>query len=175
MAGARASGRPPGWWYPWIFVGGMLIVVAVNAVMAIVAVGTFSGLETTDHYRKGLAYQEALDATARQADRGWHVEVDFQPRPAGSKSVGEGSAQSGGDLALVFSDRDGVPLDRLEVEAQFTRPTQAGFDQTAVLDSEGGGRYRASISFPMPGQWDLRILARRDDAHFQSTLRLLVP
>ncbi|HOT83126.1 MAG TPA: FixH family protein, partial [Candidatus Defluviicoccus seviourii] len=57
MAGAKASGRPPGWWYPWIFVGGMLIVVAVNAVMAIVAVGTFSGLETTDHYRKGLAYQ----------------------------------------------------------------------------------------------------------------------
>lgn len=175
MAGGRASGRSPGWWYPWIFVGGMLIVVAVNAGMAIVAVGTFSGLETTDHYRKGLAYQDALDATARQADRGWHVEVDFRPRPAGSKSDGVSNGQSGGDLAVVFSDRDGQPLDRLEVEAQFTRPTQAGFDQTAVLDSEGSGRYRASVSFPLPGQWDLRILARRDDAHFQSTLRLLVP
>jgi nitrogen fixation protein FixH len=149
----------------------MLIVIAVNAVLAIVAVGTFSGLETTDHYRKGLAYQDALDAAARQADRGWRVQVDFQPRPADRASGGE----SGGELALVFSDRDGQPLERLEVEAQFARPTQAGFDQTVVLDQDGGGRYRTSISLPMPGQWDLRILARRDDARFQSTYRLLVP
>lgn len=171
MTGARPAGRPPGWWYPWIFVGGMLIVIAVNVVLVIFAVGTFSGLETTDHYRKGLAYQDALDATARQAELGWTAQVDFRPRPPG----GESGGQSSGELALQFSDRDGQPLERLEVEAQFTRPTQAGFDHKAVLDSEGSGRYRASISFPMPGQWDLRVLARRDDARFQSTHRLLVP
>lgn len=171
MTGARPAGRPPGWWYPWIFVGGMLIVIAVNVLLVILAVGTFSGLETTDHYRKGLAYQDALDAAARQAERGWRVQVDYQPRPA----VGGSGGPSSGDLAIVFSDRDGRPLEQLEVEARFTRPTQAGFDHKAVLDSQGGGRYRAAISFPMPGQWDLRILARRDDARFQSTHRLLVP
>lgn len=171
MAGAMPTGRQPGWWYPWIFVGGMLIVIAVNAVLAIVAVGTFSGLETTDHYRKGLAYQDALDATARQVELGWRVQVDFQPRP----SEGARGNQSSGELTLAFADRGGAPLERLEVKAHLTRPTQAGFDQTVVLDSEGGGRHRASISFPMPGQWDLRILARRDDARFQSTHRLIVP
>lgn len=171
MAGAKVAGRQPGWWYPWIFVGGMLIVIAVNAVLVILAVSTFSGLETTDHYRKGLAYQDALDATARQAKRGWSVQVDFQPRTAGAASGG----QSSGELALVFADRNGAPLERLEVEAQLTRPTQSGFDQTVVLESEGGGRYRTSIVFPLPGQWNLRILAREDDARFQSTHRLFVP
>ena len=171
MAGAKLAGRQPGWWYPWIFVGGMLIVIAVNAVLVLFAVGTFSGLETTEHYRKGLAYQGALDAAARQAERGWSVQVDFQPRPAGGASDG----QSRGELALVFVDRNGVPLERLEVEAQLIRPTQSGFDQTVPLDSEGGGRYRTSIMFPMPGQWDLRILAREGDARFQSTHRLFVP
>ncbi|MFZ1415072.1 MAG: FixH family protein [Defluviicoccus sp.] len=175
MAGAKPAGRPPGWWYPWIFVGGMLIVIAVNAVLVIFAVGTFSGLETTDHYRKGLAYQDALDATARQAERGWSVQIDFQPRPAGGDGSGASDGQSRGELALVFADRDGAPLERLEVEAQLVRPTQSGFDQTVVLDGEGGGRYRTSILFPMPGQWDLRILARKDDSRFQSTHRLFVP
>lgn len=171
MAGAKLAGRQPGWWYPWIFVGGMLIVIAVNAVLVILAVGTFSGLETTDHYRKGLAYQDALDAAAKQAERGWSVQLDFQPRPAGGASDG----RRGGELALVFVDRNGAPLEQLAVEAQLTRPTQSGFDQTVILDSEGGGRYRTSIVFPLPGQWNLRILARADDARFQSTHRLFVP
>ena len=50
-----ARPRQPGWWYPWIFVGGMLVVIAVNGVLITMAVSTFSGIETEEHYRKGLA------------------------------------------------------------------------------------------------------------------------
>ena len=58
MAGAR----PRGWWYPWIFVGAMAVVVVVNGILAWLAVGTWTGIETEDHYRKGLAYNENLAA-----------------------------------------------------------------------------------------------------------------
>lgn len=168
MAEAREPDRPRGWWYPWIFVGGMLIVVAVNVTLVLLAVRTFSGLETTDHYRKGLAYEQALKAAAAQAERGWRLEVAFQPGPAG-----EGA--HGGELAVLFKGPDGLPLERLEVEAHLIRPTQAGFDQTHVLEDKGSGRYRKAVSLPLPGQWDLRILARKDEARFQATQRLLVP
>ena len=35
-------------WIPWVFVGGMLLVVAVNGVLIVAAVGTFTGV-TTGH------------------------------------------------------------------------------------------------------------------------------
>ncbi len=168
MAAAKERGRQRGWWYPWIFVGGMLVVVAVNIALVVLAVGTFSGLETTDHYRKGLAYEQALTAAAAQAERGWQLEVEFQPQPAGQGA-------SGGELAVLFKGPDGLPLERLEVEAHLVRPTRAGFDQTLVLEDKGGGRYRQSVSLPLPGQWDLRILARKDEARFQATHRLMIP
>ncbi|MCW8952841.1 MAG: FixH family protein, partial [Rhodospirillales bacterium] len=55
-SGQAANNRKPGWWYPWIFVGGMTIVVIVNGIMIYFALSTFTGLETRNHYEKGLAY-----------------------------------------------------------------------------------------------------------------------
>lgn len=160
--------RQPGWWYPWIFVGGMLVVIAVNAVLVVVAVGTFSGFETEGHYRKGLAYNDNLAAAEAQAARGWTMRLDFRPAP-----VAEGGRL--GDLVVRFADRAGQPLDRLTVEALFTRPTHAGHDRRFVLHPEGDGGYRGTIAVPLPGQWDVRVIAGRSDQHFQAIRRLVIP
>lgn len=167
--GARSNRpRARGWWYPWIFVAGMGVVVAVNAVLIWVAIGTFSGLETRDHYRKGLAYNQNL-AAAREQDRlGWQMDLAFQrePDPDGGHR---------GRLDVRFADAGGAPLPRLEVEAQLVRPTHAGHDQTLALSGLGDGRYQGTIAVPLPGQWEVRILARDRDRHFQATRRLFVP
>ena len=75
-ASAPDSGRAPGWCYPWIFVAGMLVVVAVNGVLFTFAIGTFSGLQTEDAYRKGIAYNDALAGAREQATRGWQAQID---------------------------------------------------------------------------------------------------
>ena len=49
--------RADGWWYPWIFVFGMLVVIAVNIVLITSAIDTFPGLDTEDAYQKGLAVE----------------------------------------------------------------------------------------------------------------------
>lgn len=163
-----AAPRPPGWWYPRIFIGGMAVVVAVNLVLVYFAVSTFTGLETTDHYRKGLAYNQALAAAAQQAERGWTMALALSaaPQPEGGR---------GGELAVDFADRSGQPLADLVVTATLIRPTQAGFDVSAPLVHRGGGRYAAPVTVALPGQWDARILARRGGEAFQETRRILVP
>jgi nitrogen fixation protein FixH len=166
--GAMARSRAAGWWYPWTFVGGMAIVIAVNIALAVLAVSTFPGLETTDHYRKGLAYNRDLAAAKAQAQRGWQLQVDY-------KSIQAGGAPSAGTITAVFADRDGVPLGRLAVQVQFTRPTHEGFDQTVVLEHLGAGRYEAPVTLPLRGVWDARIVAGVDDIVFQETRRLVVP
>jgi nitrogen fixation protein FixH len=95
--------RPDGWWYPWIFVAGMLVVVVVNAVMITYAIGTFPGLQTEDAYRKGLAYNRTLAAAREQEERGWQATVRFEAdRPEADYQAG---AQRAGDLQISLTDR----------------------------------------------------------------------
>jgi nitrogen fixation protein FixH len=167
---AVARSRQRGWWYPWIFVGFMLFVVAVNAIMATLAVRTFPGLQTEDAYNKGLRYNETIAAGREQAQRGWRMNLDVAPAPAGG-----GEAARTTTVTVQVLDRNGQPLDRLEVAAVLQRPAVAGFDQTLRLEARGGGIYAGVVTLPFAGQWDARISARRDAETFQATQRLFVP
>ena len=68
----------PDGWIPMIFVGGFLVIAAVNGVMIWLAVDTFTGIATERHYEKGLAYNQALAAAEVQAALGWTAETAFE-------------------------------------------------------------------------------------------------
>jgi nitrogen fixation protein FixH len=163
-----ARPRQPGWWYPWIFVGGMLVVIAVNGVLATLAVATWPGLATDEYYRKGLEYNRTLAAAREQGRRGWRMGLAFAP-------VEATDGRRLGDLTVNFVGKDGRPLQNLDVEAQLLRPTHEGFDVEVDLDHRGGGVYGAMVSLPLPGQWDAHIHAHRGGANFQESRRLSVP
>jgi nitrogen fixation protein FixH len=160
--------RPAGWWYPRVFIAGMLVVVAANAVLVYFALSTWSGLETTNHYRKGLAYNEALAATQRQQDRGWKMRLEFRP-------LATDTTERRGVLRATFSDRDNRPLADLAVEAEVVRPTHEGHDLSLSLRHQGTGVYAAEVVLPLPGQWDARVHASRRDEWFQAKQRLYLP
>jgi len=150
-------------WIPWTIFGGFAVVVAVNATLIFFATATFSGIETERHYERGLAYNETIAAAERQAARGWRLEPRFESRGAGA-----------GRLTVSFADRDGAPLVGAAVHAYFVRPTQAGFDVDIPLAERGGGRYAADVALPLPGQWELRVVAERADAVQQARQRIFV-
>ncbi|MEO5336940.1 MAG: FixH family protein [Magnetospirillum sp. WYHS-4] len=159
-----AGQRPRGWWYPWIFVGGMAVVVAVNIFMMTMAVKTFPGLETQDAYQKGLAHNQTLAKARAQAERGWTAEVVFSP-----------DAQRKGDLTAILRDRDGRPLDGFQVEATFVRPTVGGHDFKIDLAGKGGGAYAAPVTVSLSGQWILNLAARRGEETFEDSRKIKVP
>lgn len=160
---AAAKSRPRGWWYPWIFVGGMAVVIIVNAVMITLALDTFPGLETKDHYRKGLAYNEALEATKAQTERGWSM--------APTLALGQ---ERQGELRVAFADKVGQALEDLRVKAFLIRPTHEGHDFEVPLRHAGGGLYTGSLTVPLPGQWNLRVHARRGKETFQDQRKIEV-
>jgi len=164
---ARKS-RPDGWWYPWIFVAGMAVVVAVNGVLAVVAFATFSGLDTQDYYEKGLVYNQDLAAARAQAARGWRFEFALRDVRA------EGDVRRG-EIVATFATREGRPLDNLEVRALILRPTVEGFDREVPLAAAGNGIYTGRVDFPLPGQWTVRIHAYRGNDVFQESRRVRLP
>ena len=162
-----AGQRSPGFWYPWIFVGCMLLVIAVNAVMASYAIETFPGLETEDAYNKGLAYNETIAAARAQDERGWKADIRFTP-------ASDGTAHSG-RLVVTFADRDGAPLHGLSVSAQLIRPAHGGGDVAVSLVEHDSGLYATTVALPLPGQWDAWVRAGSQSGNFQITRRILVP
>ena len=152
-----------GHWIPWVFVGLFLVVLAANGTLIYIAVSTFTGLETSDAYKKGLDYNERLVAAERQQQLGWEAVVET--KSDAPKQV---------SLTFTLSDRLEAPITSAEVEAEFVRPVQAGHDLTVQLDDQGGGRYAALVDLPLAGQWDVRLTAKARDSIYRLIERIHV-
>lgn len=160
-----AATRKPGWWYPYIFVGAFVLVVAVNATMAYFATSTFTGLETEGAYQKGLAYNENLALAKQQEALGWKVETTANP------VTGQGPRV---EVAVSYRDRDGKPVDGLEVGAKMIRPTSKGLDHKVEFKPLGNGTYGGTYPLPVNGVWDMDIVAVGPDVAYEHAHRFVI-
>lgn len=151
-------------WVPFAFAAFCLVVLAANGTLIAIAVATWPGLETTDAFRKGLAYNTALATAREQEALGWRGELVFAPTRPGR-----------GRLELELSDAAGRPIERAQVRAAFSRPAQAGHDFMVALSRHGGGVYALETAFPLAGAWDVRLLAEDNADRFGLAGRIMVP
>lgn len=142
----------------WYLIGGFGIVIAANAALVVFALSSWTGLETTHAYDRGLHYNDVLAAAEAQAARGWTSKLRYE----------------GGRLTVQLNDRDGNGIAGQRVAATFKRPTQEGYDQTVALRAEGGGRYGADVALPMLGNWDVHVRAEGQGRAWFATERIRV-
>ena len=161
---ATSTERPAGRWIPWVFVGLFGIVLIANGTMITVAISTFTGMETTSAYKKGLSYNQRLDAAARQEALGWQASFDARTGDAGRLVV-----------TFELNDRGGAPIAAADVRAHIDRPLQDGFEQTIVLEEIESGRYEALVDLPLKGQWAFALTADVRGHRYQLTERIQVP
>lgn len=150
-------GRPRSWWYPWIFVGGFVVVFLANMALLFFATLTFNGLETPEASDKRNAYSNAIRAAELQDRLGWEGHFDL--------SIVSPSADDTGRRARIgfhFLDRDGQVLENLAVRAEFRRPGQDELDFFVSFPSVDSGRYAADVDFPVRGVWEVRASAMRN-------------
>jgi nitrogen fixation protein FixH len=135
-------------WIPWAFVGFFLVVFAVNGVMVWFAVSSWTGLEASDSYERGLIYNRALEAAKEQAALGWRAGFRFDQ-----------TGERRGRIELSLQDRSGRPVAAAKVDALLVRPTEAGYDFGLDLSERASGRYGAEVELPLAGQWEVRLAA----------------
>ena len=150
-------------WIPWVFVGGFLLVVAVNAIMITVAVKSFTGLTTTEPYTRGLRFNDQIREAEVYERLGWKIAARFRPTSARI-----------GTIEINLADRDGAPITDAEVNAEFSRPVEKGHDFTLTLRSVGGGRYVGNLEFPLAGIWDVKYRIERGAQNLKARDRLQV-
>lgn len=138
---------------PWIFVGGMLVVVAVNIGMITTALSSFSGLAHRDAFGRGVAYNRVLADVERQERLGWNWRVTLDGL-AGGQEV----------LRVNLSDAEGRPLGGARVEAILERPVERGQPIAVAFHETSAGSYVTDLALPQRGQWDVKLsIARAED------------
>lgn len=150
-------------WIPWSFVGMLVVVAAVNAVMITVGIRTWPGLISDNYYRRGVEYNSHLEEIAQEAQLGWQVTT-------------EADRSSTGDVTLLVEVRDAndLPLAAEQVTATLRRPTNTGQDQTRELRWHNAGRWSASFGELPSGQWDLELHVRAGDHRHRSHERIFL-
>jgi nitrogen fixation protein FixH len=144
-------------WIPWTFVGGMLLVVAVNGGLIYAALSTFTGVTVGRAYDKGRAYNDVLQEAARQEALGWRPEVQL----------------TGGMLRVTVRDREGLPVPG-RLDGLLLRPLE-GTELPLDLGAIAPGQWLAAVA-PKPGQWEARLrLTAADGKRLDIRQRVIAP
>lgn len=126
-----------------VLVGGFAIVIAVNLLMASIAVGSFHGTVVDNSY------------VASQNYNGWLKQA------AASKALGWQAVPHRRDDGRVVIEALAVPA-AAQMTAAAERPLGAREDTPLTFVSEGGGRWVSRESLA-PGRWQVRIAIRAGD------------
>ena len=125
-----------------ITLGAFGTIIAVNLVMAFLAVGTFPGLEVKSSY---VASQSFDRERAAQTALHWTVTPEYD----------------GHQLVLTIRDEAGYPAPVKDLQVTIGRPTHMREDQTPEF-SYSGGTYRAPLELA-PGVWNIHLTATAPD------------
>lgn len=152
-----------GSWIPWAFIAFFGVVLAANSVMIWFAFASWTGLDTSSPYQRGLAYNRTLEAARKQVELGWKIGFAFQQ-----------IADRQGMIEVTLEDGHGDLLEQAEVHATLVRPTHGGYDFVQSLSHDHAGRYSAMLDLPLPGQWEIRIVAAEGGDTYRLTRRIYV-
>jgi nitrogen fixation protein FixH len=129
------------------------VVFTADGILIYLGSTSQDGLVTENYYQKGISYNDVIQSRKRQAELGWTFAMTA-PEKAGINP-----------LEIRLTDGDGKPLAGKQVEAELRRPAQKGYDLTFALKEVSPGIYRADVTLPLAGYWDLKTQVRDAQEH----------
>ncbi|WP_455219289.1 FixH family protein [Kaarinaea lacus] len=153
---------------PWVigWFGVVAVFLAVNAVFIVLAVVSNPGLVVEDYYEQGRQYEK--NAIKRLTA---HNKLQWQSKLEIPEAVTLNTVDT---YRFSAVDSRGLPIRDADVQVVAYRPSDAGADFTTTLEPIAPGLYQASLSFPLPGIWDLNIKVQRGDDRLEMVQRLSV-
>jgi nitrogen fixation protein FixH len=154
------------WRNPWVraWIALVVVVLAVNATMIVLAFATNPGLVVEDYYERGRNVERTL-VTRRAEAPGWTMSVDTPG------DVTEGRATT---VRFFVVDAAGQPVRPDAVTYYAYRPSDASADFSLPMVEEAPGRYAVEVSFPISGLWDTLVAAKTGDQEVTFDQRISV-
>jgi len=133
------------------------VVFLMNGAMIYAAISTYSGLVANEPYRKGLHYNERIDADERQARLGWRDSVTI--------------TRTGAIVVTLEAPGQG-PVIGVHANAILGRPSTNRHDIKLPLIETSPGRYEAQAGPLADGTWTIELEARRGASQADPEFRM---
>jgi nitrogen fixation protein FixH len=118
------------------------VIIAVNALMAVVAFTSWTGLAVDNSYVASQQYEDKRLAHEAQRAAGWQPSFTYAP----------------GAARLIVTDGTGEPVDLGPVSLLVNRPVGGHDDQRLTLARSPDGSYVGPLTLP-EGVWDVLLTA----------------
>jgi|LNFM01.1.fsa_nt_gb nitrogen fixation protein FixH len=120
-------------------------IFAVNGVLLYKALSTHSGIVAQEPYRKGLHYNERVDADERQRALGWREDIALDAK---------------GQVGVTLTNSTGGAVTDLSITGYLGRPSTTKHDLEVKLKEIRPGQYSADVGALETGAWLLALEAR---------------
>lgn len=120
------------------------VVFAVNGVFLYQALSSYTGVVSSEPYRKGLQYNDRIAAERAQDALGWRDGL---------------ALDRSGHVTLELRDGAGQPVRGLNVTAIVGRPSTAASDRRLTLAEVAAGTYTAGAPAFDDGAWLVNVEA----------------
>ncbi len=147
---------------PWIraWLGLLVVFVIANGVMLYLAFDR-PGLVVDDYYERGQDYeQNMLKKKARHP--GWKLKI-LPPRRI--------VVNQPAPFAFTVKDQEGQPVEVGEVMFRAYRPADAKADFELPMVADGQGRWKADVTFPLLGAWDVLVTVEHNGDEYHDDYR----
>jgi nitrogen fixation protein FixH len=149
---------------PWgrTIIGMLVVFVCANIYMLFTAGDSSNRMINKDYYKRGEDYEEnMLKRLAR--DPGWKMKVS---------APGFVDVEVVTPFTFTVTDKDGVPIDPDSVTFYAYRPSGAEHDFSLPMEKVATGEYRADVSFPLKGVWDILVAVTNGEDEYQEPYRI---
>lgn len=149
---------------PWVLVMFFSIFIIVDIIYITIAEKTWRGIVTEDGYQKGLKYNQIIAAVKEQKELGWDLQIKY-------KTI----ATKNGLLTVELLDNNKQIIKDAVLVANIKRPVQEGKDFVVDLKFDNVLQaYSSKVNFPLIGQWDVEVIARKGEDVYQDVKRLVI-
>ncbi len=150
---------------PWVigWIALVVVVLAVNITMIVLAFTTSPGLVDKNYYENGRDFERNVhkQIAARNA-LGWTGNLDVSD----TLSINRVSP-----IRFTVVDDKGLPLSNLKVLLVSYRPSDASADFTTEMKEFAPGQYQANVSYSLKGLWEVTLKVEHDHQQFDMVTR----
>lgn len=154
------------WRSPWVltFIGMALIIVAANVYLILIASDNAPSLVAENYYERGQDYEHNM-LKKRARDPGWEMSLAAPEKLVYQQPMNY-------RFTLMGKEGESVHPDSVIIHAY--RPADASADFSVPMQAMGAGEYRATVTFPLKGAWDVLASVKQGEDEFSVSHRAYV-
>ena len=136
---------------------------------------TYAGVYTENHYKKGMDFNKIYSSEVYKGEHSWNNKITINKTILKDEIKLQLKINTPQELNFYLTDHQNKPISNAKVIGKLIRPVTDKHDSAFALKETTKGNYSANISFPLKGQWHIRIKAMLDDKEYISTAKIIIP